>query len=149
MNLREANYEVERLNNKLNKLLKDKEILEVTTDPKSTNYDKILIDGGRHNSSSQEIYVLKKELAKWKDLDDKIYKVQEEINNYMNWIDNELRILKKYNKIEQLIVYYKEVETKEYTWADISNLVNYSISQCKRIYKRYTEARYIFKDELL
>lgn len=29
MTLKEANYEVERLNNKLNKLLKDKELLKI------------------------------------------------------------------------------------------------------------------------
>lgn len=148
MTLKEANYEVERLNNELNKLLKDKELLEVTKDPKSTSYDKILIDGGKHNSSLEEIYVLKQELTKWKNLDTKICKIQEEIENYLNWIDNELKILKKYDKIEQLIVYYKEIEVKEYTWTDISNLVHYSISQCKRIYKRYKETRNIFKDEL-
>lgn len=147
MNLREANYEVERLNNRLKKLYKDKELLEVTTDPKSTDYQKIIIDGGKHTSSVQEIYVLKQELTKWKDLDKKICKTQEEIKNYIDWIDKELKILKKYNKIEQLIVYYKEIELKNYTWQDIATLVHYSEPQCRRIYKRYKQTRNILQDD--
>lgn len=149
MNLKEANYEVERLNNKLNKLLKDKELLETTTDPKSTNYQKIIIDGGRHNSSVQEIYILKQDLIKWQNLDKKIQRIEEEIKNYMDWIDKELKILKKYNKIEQLIVYYKEIELKNYTWQDIATLVHYSEPQCRRIYKRYKQTRNILQDDQL
>lgn len=140
MTLKEANYEVERLNNKLNKLLKDKELLETMVDPKSTDYTKVVVDGGKH-SNILELYVLKQELPRWQDLDRRISKTQDEIKNYMNWIDNELKILNKYNKIEQLIVYYKEIDTKEYTWYQIANMVHYSIRQCKRIYKNYTETR--------
>ena len=140
MTLKEANYEVERLNNKLNKLLKDKELLETMVDPKSTDYAKIVVDGGKH-SNILELYILKQELPRWKDLDKRIKITQEEIKNYMDWIDNELKILNKYNKIEQLIVYYKEIDTKEYTWYQIANMVHYSIRQCKRIYKNYTETR--------
>lgn len=142
MTLKEANYEVERLNNKLNKLLKDKELLETMVDPKSTDYTKIVVDGGKH-SNILELYVLKQELPRWQDLDKRIKISQEEIKNYMDWIDNELKILNKYNKIEQLIVYYKEIDTKEYTWYQIANMVHYSISQCKKIYKRYKETRNI------
>ena len=140
MTLKEANYEVERLNNKLNKLLKDKELLETMVDPKSTDYTKIVVDGGKH-SNILELYILKQELPRWQDLDRRISKTQDEIKNYMNWIDNEHKILNKYNKIEQLIVYYKEIDTKEYTWYQIANMVHYSIRQCKRIYKNYTETR--------
>lgn len=142
MTLKEANYEVERLNNKLNKLLKDKELLEVIVDPKSTDFTKVVVDGGKH-SNILELYVMKQDLPKWKDLDKRICITQEEIKNYMDWIDNELRILKKYDKVEQLIVYYKEIDLKEYTWYQIAALVHYSSTQCRRIYKRYKETRNI------
>ena len=49
MNLRDANFEVERLENKLNKLLSDKELLETMIDPKSTDYTKVVVDGGKHS----------------------------------------------------------------------------------------------------
>ena len=145
MTLKEVNFEVERLNNKLNKLLKDKELLEVMTDPKSTDYTKVVVDGGKH-SNILELYILKQDLPRWQNLDKRIKQTQEEIKNNMDWIDNELKILKKYNKVEQLIVYYKEECPENYTWVQISMMkgIHYSVSQCKRIYKRYKETRNIY-----
>lgn len=142
MTLREANYEVERLTNDLNRLLKEKELLETMILPKGINLDKILVDGGQL-SNIIEKYAELKELEKWKNLDRRILESQERIKNYMDWIDNELRILKKYDKVEQLIVYYKEIDTKEYTWKSISQLVHYSEPQCRRIYKKYKKKREI------
>ena len=148
MTLKEANYEVERLNNKLNKLLKDKEILETMVDPKSTDYTKIVVDGGKH-SNILELYILKQDLPRWKDLDRRISKTQDEIKNYMNWMDNELKILKKYDKVEQLIVYYKEIDIKEYTWYQIASMVHYSKDYCRKIYKRYKQKRDILQENHL
>lgn len=142
MTLKEANYEVEKLNNKLNKLIKDKMILESITDPKSVDVSKIIVDGGNRENTI-EIYIEKQDLERWKELDKKIQRTQEEINNYVNWIEIELKILKKYHKLEQLIVYYKEIDVKEYTWHEISAKVNYSMTQCRRIYKKYKQKRNI------
>lgn len=142
MTLREANYEVERLNNELNKLLKDKEILECVVSPKSTDYTRVMVDGGKH-CNTLGIYILKQDLPRWKGLDSRIKKVQEQIKNNLDWIDEELRILKKYNEIEQSIIYYKEIDTKRWTWHQISTKVSYSIAQCKRIYSRYKQKRNI------
>ena len=80
-------------------------------------------------------------LKEMNQLDFHIQIIQEKIKNRMDWIDNELKILKKYDKIEQLIIYYKEIDTKNYTWYQISSKVNYSMSQCKRIYSRYKKKR--------
>ena len=63
--------------------------------------------------------------------------------NLMNWIENELRILGKYNEVEQLIVFYKEIDTKLHTWVEISRLVHYSETQCRRIYRNYKHIRSI------
>lgn len=142
MTLRDVNCEVERLNNKLDKLLRDKELLETMTDPKSTDFEKITVDGGKHGNIL-EAYILKKDLPRWKNLDEEIKRTQDEIKINMDWIDKELKILNKYNKVEQLIVYYKEISTKEYTWQSISNLVHYSEAQCRRIYRAYKAKRNI------
>lgn len=140
MTIREANYELERLNNDLDKLIRDKAILECLVQPKSTDYSKVVVDGGKHGNTL-ELYVLKQDLPRWKDLDVRIKRKQDEINNQMNWIDNELKILKKYDKVEQLIVYYKEIDDRNLSWIEISTLVHYSVSQCKRIYRRYKKLR--------
>ena len=136
MTIREANYELEKLNNDLNKLIKDKAILECLVQPKSADYSKIVVDGGKHGNML-ELYVLKQDLPRWKDLDTRIKRTQDEINNYINWIDNELKILKKYDKVEQLIVYYKEICRNKYSWQQISAMVHYSKDYCRKIYSRY------------
>ncbi len=142
MNLRDANFEVERLENKLNKLLSDKELLETMIDPKSTDYTKVVVDGGKH-SNIIEIYILKKDLPRWHNIDKRIKITQEQIKNSLEWIDNELKILKKYDKVEQLILFYKELDEKKYTWSQIASMVHYSVSQCKRIYSRCKSTRYL------
>ncbi|MDD6418703.1 MAG: hypothetical protein PUF66_00910 [Clostridium sp.] len=137
MTLKEVNYEVERLTNQLNKLLNEKESLESIVGLHSTSYDKIIVDGGKVVDKMLEYQILKE----MNQLDFHIQIIQEKIKNNMDWIDNELKILKKYDKIEQLIIYYKEIDTKNYTWYQISSKVNYSMSQCKRIYSRYKKKR--------
>ncbi len=140
LTLKEVNYKVEKDTNELNKLLKDKEILECMVDPKSTDYTKVIIDGGMH-ANILDIYVAKKDLDKWKNLDRDIQILQKQIKNNMDWIDNELKILNKYDKTEQLVVYFKEDCHNKYTWHQISAKVGYSVSQCKRIYKKFTKQR--------
>lgn len=142
MTLKEVNYEVERLENELNKLLRDKELLETLVNPKSTDYTKIMVDGGKH-TNILEVYILKQDLPRWQDLDKRIKQTQDQIKNDLEWIDNELKILKKYDKVEQLIVFYKEIDTKNYTWYQISALVNYSKDYCRKIYQRYKNKRNI------
>ena len=137
MTLKEVNYEVERLTNQLNKLLNEKESLESIVGLHSTSYDKIIVDGGKVVDKMLEYQILKE----MNQLDFHIQIIQEKIKNNMDWIDNELKLLKKYDKIEQLIIYYKEIDTKNYTWYQISSKVNYSMSQCKRIYRRYNKKR--------
>ena len=144
MTLKEANYEVERLNNDLNRLLKEKEVLEATVLPQAIDTAKIVVDGGKRVDRLQN-YLCTKEL---KDLDNQIQLTQDKIKNYMDWIDRELKILKKYDKVEQLIVYYKEIDTKVWTWHQISVNINYSIPQCRRIYKRYKQKRFFEDDHL-
>ena len=137
MTLKEVNYEVERLTNQLNKLLNEKESLESIVGLHSTSYNKIIVDGGKVVDKMLEYQILKE----MNQLDFHIQIIQEKIKNSMDWIDNELKILKKYDKIEQLLIYYKEIDTKNYTWYQISSKVNYSMSQCKRIYSRYKKKR--------
>lgn len=140
MTLKEANYQVEKLENEINLLLKEKESLEAKTGVQAINTDKMLVDGGKRVDRLVEYVSSDKTLLQ---LDEEINQKQERKINLMNWIDQELKILKKYKKVEQLIVYYKEIDTKEYTWANISFMVHYSASQCRNIYRNYKRKRNI------
>ena len=141
LTFKEVYEETERLENTLNKLLADKELLETLTDPKSTQYDKIYVEGGKHTPSVQEIYVLKQDLPRWKELDDRIKRVQEKIKINNKWVDRELKILKKYDdKIEE-IVYLREQKEKKYSWIQISSMVCISESHCRYLYRKYKKRR--------
>lgn len=133
MTLKDANCEVERLDNEIELLLKEKEVLESSVGVKAVSTDKMIVDGGKRVDKLLE-YVKTKEI---KQLDEKIQLKQNKKQNLMEWIERELKILKKYDKVEQLIVFYKEIDTNRYTWHNISKLVDYSIPQCKRIYRKY------------
>ena len=141
LTFKEVFEETERLENTLNKLLNDKELLETIIEPKTADYDKIYVDGGKHAGSVQEIYVLKEDLPRWKDLDERIQKVQARIKNNNRWVDNELKILKKYDDKIEKIVYLKEHSDKKYTWLQIANIVYISESHCRYLYRQYKKRR--------
>lgn len=140
--IKDANYKVESLTNDLNKYLRNKELLECMVSPGAVDTTKILVDGGKH-CNPLEIYVLKQDLSIWKDLDKKIKIIQEEIKIEMDWIDNKLKSLNKYGKLVQQIIYYKEIDIKEYTWYQIAAKVHYSKDYCRRIYRNYNKKRNI------
>ena len=141
LTFKEVFEETKRLENSLKKMLADKELLEVLTDPKSTDYSRVYVDGGKHTSSVQEIYVLKQDIPRWKDLDKRIQEVQKRIKINDDWVENELKILKEYDDKVNQIVYYKEQDKEKLTWVQIGNRVYLSESQCRRIYKNYKEKR--------
>lgn len=131
MTLKEANYQVEKLTNDIEYLLKEKELLELSVGVKATCFDKVLVDGGKRVDRLLE-YVDNKEYLQ---LDEKIRLKEEQRSNLETWISNELKILNKYSQVEQLIVYYKENTNS--TWRFVSQKVHYSERQCRRIYQMY------------
>ncbi len=139
MTLKEANKQLEELDNEYNYWLNEKEKLLSLVMPKSTDIRKEIIDGGKRVDRLAQ-YV---ESLEEKQINETLDYIQARKENLMNWLDQELKILGKYNDAEQLIVYYKEIDTKPRTWIEISRLVKYSESHCKRIYKNYKHMRNI------
>lgn len=144
MTLKEANKKLEELENDYEYYLNEKEELLSLVLPKATNITSERVDGGTREDKMMK-YV---ETEEEKKINDTLDYIDKKKQNLMRWIDNELRMLNKYEETEQLIVYYKEIVIKNYTWEQISQLVHYSVSQCKRIYKRYKKRRNI-QDDLL
>lgn len=144
MTLKEANKKLEELENDYEYYLNEKEELLSLVLPKATNITSERVDGGTREDKMMK-YV---ETDEEKRINDTLDYIDKKKQNLMRWIDNELRMLNKYEETEQLIVYYKEIVIKNYTWEQISQLVHYSVSQCKRIYKRYKKRRNI-QDDLL
>lgn len=137
MTLREANCKVEELENDYNYYLNEKESLLSIVLPKSSDIRDEQVDGGKRINLLEK-YAETEDIQKLDATLDYIFKKKE---NLLNWIENELKILNKYQKIEQEIVYYKEVDNRNLTWIEISVLVHYSVSQCKKIYSKYKKKR--------
>lgn len=137
MTLKEANEELERIENEYNYWLNEKEKLLLLVMPKSTDIRPEIVDGGKRIDRMAK-YV---EEMEDRQIDETLNYIHERKLNLMNWIDQELKILGKYNEVEQLIVFYKEIDIKQRTWLEISKLVHYSESHCKRIYKNYKHIR--------
>lgn len=145
MTLREANEQLERLDNEYNYWLNEKERLLLLVMPKSTDIRPETVDGGKRVDRLAK-YV---ESMEERQINETLDYIQAKKENLINWIDNELKILKKYNEIEQLIVHYKEILVKdkytgkqrEMTWEEIAKEIHYSRDYCRRIYRNYKKLR--------
>lgn len=146
MALKDAREQVERLLNEFERLINEKEILFNKTQPHAVDTTKENVAGGLRSDK----YLNYVETLEEKQINERLKETYERINNYRNWITKELRILGKYNELEQLIVYFKEevIITDKYTkksrgltWAEISEKVHYSPDYCRRIYRNYRKKR--------
>lgn len=137
MTLKEAKKEIERIDNELEFWLNKKAfILESTIYP-SKPITGERVDGGKREDRYKHLdYAID-------EIDPEIEKLYKEKRIYEDYIEKELIRLGKYNEVEQLIIFYKEQTTTEYTWEQISQRVHYSVTQCRRIYRKWKKQREI------
>lgn len=137
MTILEANKEIERIDNELDLLLtKKQKIIDSTIYP-SKPVSGERVDGGKREDKYRYLdYAID-------NIDPEIERLYEEKKMYEVYIEKELIRLGKYNEVEQLVVFYKEQTTTDYTWLEISQKVHYSVTQCRRIYKKWKGQREI------
>lgn len=137
MNILEANKEVERIDNELDLLLTKKQIIidSITYPSKPISGERV--DGGKREDKYKHLdYAID-------EIDPKIDRLYKEKKAYEEFIEKELIRLKKYDELEQLIIYYKEQTTEKLTWQQISRKVHYCKSTCRNIYRKWKEERNI------
>lgn len=147
MNLKEANKRIEQLENEQEYWLNQKESILSLVLPKSPNLNSEKVSGGKRCDKFLK-YV---ETDEEKEISKKLDEIHNQKQNLLKWLENELKILKKYGEVESLIVQYKEKgkydKEKErfivLTWEEISKEVHYSKSFCRNIYRKYKQKRYI------
>lgn len=134
MTIIEANKELERIDNQLDLLLTKKQIIiESTIYPKSGTGERV--QGGKKEDKYKHLdYAIDT-------IDPEIELLYKEKKVYEEFIEKELHRLGKYNEVEQLIIFYKEQTTENYTWEQISQRVHYSVTQCRRIYRKWKKQR--------
>ena len=135
MTLKEANKELEKLENEYNYWLKQKENLLNLVMPKATDIRGEVVDGGKREDRLLK-YV---ELEDEKQINATLDYIWKRKNNLMNWIDEELRILGDYEPIERKIIMLRDDERKK--WKDIARNIGYCERQCQRIYDKYKKRK--------
>lgn len=146
MNLKEANKELEKLENEYNYWLREKEQLLVLLGPRSTDIREERVDGGKRVDRLYKYIELEDE-RKINATLDYIAKRKE---NLLKWINTELEILQKYGEVESAIIQLKENgivrdkntnKYREMTWEEIANQVHWSRSFCRNVYRNYKKKR--------
>ena len=146
MTLNDAKKELERLDNDLEYQLKQKEILFNKTQPKVVDTTKEIVEGGKR----EDKYLNYVETLEEKQINEEIDKLYAQRKNLENWLNNELKIMGKYNELEQLVRYYKEDvqitdkwtgRIRGLTWEEIGKKIHYSSVWCRKVYKFYKMKR--------
>lgn len=138
MTLKEANYELKKLDNDYNYWLNEKEHLKCLIYPKAIDIRSEKVDGGK-----REDRLLKyAELLDDKKIDETLEYIDRRRNNLMNWLDNELKIMEKYEPLKRKIIRLREEEKLSYE--KIGAIVGYSERHVRRIYKNSIGRRDIY-----
>ena len=137
MTIKEAKNKLERVDNQIEYWLKEKELELGNVLPQAVNTTTERVNGGKRVDK----FVAYAVAVEDKEIDLNLDKLYAKKRNLEDFIEKELRRLKKYREVEQLIVYYKEQCLEEHTWVNISQKVYMSVSQCKKIYKKFKDKR--------
>lgn len=145
MTLEDASKERKRLENDLlyyeNRLEKIKSLVT----PQSTQYDKILVDGGKHTDNLLK-YV---EIENEQQLEVTILYIRSKIRDLDIWIDKEIKRLADYGDTVKAVVYLRENEYKtnkkgkkrHLTWEEIARKCHCNEKSARIWYKLGTEQR--------
>ena len=143
MTLKEANKELEKLENEYNYWLKQKENLLNLVMPRATDIRGEVVDGGKREDRLLK-YV---ELEDEKQINATLDYIWKRKNNLMNWIDEELKIMGKYNELEKKIYElrndeeYIRVHRKKRPWFKVASTLGYTERHILRIYAKMMKKR--------
>lgn len=138
MTIREANYELMKLDNEYNYWLNEKERIKSLVIPKSTDIRPEKVDGGKREDRLVK-YI---ELLDDKKIDETLDYIDKKRTNLMNWLDQELKIMEQYEPLKRKIIRLREEERLSYEKIGIA--VGYSERHVRRIYKEAVGRRNIY-----
>lgn len=138
MTIKEANYELKRLENEYNYWLNEKEQIKSLVVPKSTDIRLERVDGGKR----EDKLVKYAELLDDKKIDETLDYIDKKRNNLINWLNQELKIMEKYEPLKRRII--KLREEKHLSYEKIGIAVGYSTRHVIRIYKEAVGRRNIY-----
>ena len=148
MDLKQANLELEKLENDYEYYLQEKEQILSLVSVSATQPNDIVVKGGTRVDRFAK-YV---ELEEEKQINATLDYIYQRKQNLLKWIDEELKIMLKYGEVESAIIQLKENKlikdknTGKYrnmTWEEISKEVHWSKSFCRNVYRSYKRKRNI------
>ena len=148
MTLEDASKERERLENDLRYYENRLDTLKGLILPQATQFDKVLVDGGKHTDNILK-YV---ELENEQQLEITILYIKGKINDIDTWIDKEIKRLAKYGETIKAVVFLREKEFKivyrngkpkkiHLTWDEIASKIPCSEKTARNWYKLGIEER--------
>ena len=126
LTIKEAKNNMQQDINELELYLTKKRINFQKTQPKGTNYDKVVVSGTPISFDKFTHYVIRNE-----DYDVKIYSLMESINAWEKYIIDEMKRIYS-NGGSELVVFLRDEMCQG--WSDVSKNSNYSIRQCHNLY---------------
>lgn len=143
LSIREAVNEKEKLENQVQLYLDKKELNFYNTQPKGSDYNKILVE-----SSITLFDRFLKYVEKSFEYDEKLFSLMASVNAYNEYIINELKRISQIEpyktKIYRLREDKKYIETtgRKRTWEEIARITNYSERQVRRIYGEIIKGKF-------
>lgn len=143
----EANNEITRATNLLNLWIDKKNNIFEETQPKPSDTENERVDGSMTRVEKFYKYVYKCEKE---DIDWWIDRLNEYIISLNNYLEAELKRIGEYEPLKQKIYnlrndkeYMEQHEGKPMEWWKIAEATGYCERQCRRIYSKIIEKRYI------
>ena len=126
LTIKQAKNNMQQDINELDLYLTKKKINFQKTQPKGTNYDKVVVSGTPIAFDKFTHYVIRNE-----DYDAKIYSLMESINAWEKYIIDEMKRIFN-NGGSELVVFLRD--EMDLGWNEVSKRSNYSIRQCHNLY---------------
>ncbi len=146
MDLKQANKELEELENDYEYYLQEKEQILSLVSVSAVQPKDIIVKGGKRIDR----YTKYVELEEEKQINATLDYIHQRKENLLNWINKELKIMLKYGEVEATIIQLKENKlikdknTGKYrnmTWEEIAKEVHWSKSFCRNVYRQYKRKR--------
>ncbi len=133
LTIKEAKYEIKRLENQLDLHLTKKEINKLKVQPKAIQIKDIVVDSSHTNLDNYLNYVIKDE-----EIDTTLYEILALILGYKQYIAKEIINMSKYDEIGY-IAYLKEEEGK--SWREIDKILHHGEGYSKLKFMRYKKEK--------
>lgn len=145
MTLEDIYKELEKLENNLEFYENRLEVLRTMVEPKATQFDKILVDGGKHTDNILKYVEKEDELQ----IENTIRYIKRRIYDLTELKDKEIKRLAKYGETVKAVVFLREKELildshrkrRHLTWEEIAMKVHCSEKSARTWYKLGVEER--------